>query len=361
MKINVVKDYKIPLTFRTSKVASMFDVPVNEKFSKQWEVNLPLDVRDWQIGLIVGHSGSGKTTIAKEIYGKDAFVEHFEWDNSKSILDNFDAELNADEITGLLSCVGFSSPPHWMLPYGALSNGQKFRVNLARALLSKRDEIVFDEFTSLVDRDIAKISCAAVSKAIRKSKKKFIAVTCHDDVEEWLCPDWTYNVSSNLFEWRAPRRHPEIKIDVFEVDTKAWPLFRDYHYLSADINKSAKCHVALWNDNPVGFLASLHMPHPKAKNIKTGHRAVVLPDFQGVGIGNRLLDFIAQTYLDKGYRYRSATSHPAMIGYRAKSKKWKMTSKPGLRQPFGKTSSAWSTKTKENGLDRMIATFEYVG
>ena len=52
--------------------------------------------------------------------------------------------------------------------------------------------IVFDEFTSVVDREIAKVSAYAISKAVRRSKKKFIAVTCHYDVVDWLEPDWVF-------------------------------------------------------------------------------------------------------------------------------------------------------------------------
>jgi len=73
------------------------------------------------------------------------------------------------------------------------------RVDLARALLEEKKLIVFDEFTSVVDRDVAKISSAAVAKAIRKTKKQFIAVTCHFDIIEWLEPDWIFNTDTMQF------------------------------------------------------------------------------------------------------------------------------------------------------------------
>jgi ABC-type polar amino acid transport system ATPase subunit len=50
------------------------------------------------------------------------------------------------------------------------------RVDIARALCLNQNEIVFDEFTSVVIREIAKVSAYAISKAVRRSKKKFIAV-----------------------------------------------------------------------------------------------------------------------------------------------------------------------------------------
>jgi ABC-type ATPase with predicted acetyltransferase domain len=73
------------------------------------------------------------------------------------------------------------------------------RVDLANALLKDNELIVFDEFTSVVDRNVARIGSYAVQKSIRRSNKKFIAVTCHEDVEEWLLPDWIFNTNSMSF------------------------------------------------------------------------------------------------------------------------------------------------------------------
>ncbi len=88
-------------------------------------------------------------------------------------------DLETTEITKTLCSVGFASPPDWLKSYNCLSQGEKMRVDIARALCLSQSEIVFDEFTSVVDREIAKVSAFAISKAVRRSKKKFIAVTCY--------------------------------------------------------------------------------------------------------------------------------------------------------------------------------------
>lgn len=85
--------------------------------------------------------------------------------------------------------------PVWLKPYNVLSNGEKMRVDLARALLEK-DFVVFDEFTSVVDRQVAKVACIAVNKAVKKTNKKFIAVSCHKDIIEWLQPDWIFDTDT---------------------------------------------------------------------------------------------------------------------------------------------------------------------
>lgn len=69
------------------------------------------------------------------------------------------------------------------------------RVDLARALLEK-DFVVFDEFTSVVDRTVAKTACIAINKAVKRTKKKFVAVSCHYDILEWLCPDWVFDTNT---------------------------------------------------------------------------------------------------------------------------------------------------------------------
>lgn len=280
---HVVESDYVP-SFRTEKVAGMFDVSPESKLRKEWDIDIPIEDRDWQIGLIVGASGSGKTTLANHVFGDN--VHHgFDW-NAPSLLDDFPEDADAIDITETLSKVGFSSPPQWLLPYSVLSNGQKFRADLARCLIEYDDLFVFDEFTSVVDRQVAKVGAFAFQKSVRKSNKKFVAVTCHYDVEEWLQPDWVFDVSENRFKWGCLRRS-SIDFTVHQCDRSLWSIFKGYHYLSADIAKTARCFCGLIDGRPVALTAVLPFPHPKRKGLWKGHRTVVLPDFQGMGIGKR--------------------------------------------------------------------------
>jgi hypothetical protein len=73
------------------------------------------------------------------------------------------------------------------------------RCDLAYALLDGKDIVVYDEFTSVVNRQVAKAASFAISKRVRRNRKKFVAVSCHDDIVEWLQPDWIYNTDTRSF------------------------------------------------------------------------------------------------------------------------------------------------------------------
>lgn len=148
----------------------------------------------WNIGLIVGNSGTGKTSIAKKCFGD---FDKLKWDDN-SIIENFEKSKTMEEITFALGSVGFNVVPYWLKPFSVLSNGEKSRVELARMALEK-DFVCYDEFTSLVDRSVAKSMSNSVQKLFRKMNKKLVAVTCHHDVLEWLLPDWVYDTDEKVF------------------------------------------------------------------------------------------------------------------------------------------------------------------
>jgi len=87
-------------------------------------------------------------------------------------------------------------------------------------------------------------------------------------------------------------------------------MFKDHHYLDEKINKAARHYIAIWNDQVIGYLASITMPSGTLKNAWRGHRVVVLPDFQGMGIGVRFIEAVAQIHLDEGHRFFSRSAHP---------------------------------------------------
>ena len=254
--VDVVIECPVYDSFRVQQVAGMFDVPLEEKVRESFHVELPGRHEAWQIGLIVGPSGSGKTTVARQYFG-DEIYSGGSWPADRAVIDGF-AELSTKEITSLLTAVGFSSPPSWVKPYHVLSRGEQFRCDLARALSSggRRAEseeqgqpsqtdgpnlppsslptppslVVYDEFTSVVDRNVARICSAAISKGIRNGHIpcRFVAVTCHRDVADWLEADWVLDMASGTLTRRRLRR-PRIELEIFRCRLRAWDLFKRHH------------------------------------------------------------------------------------------------------------------------------------
>lgn len=97
-------------------------------------------------------------------------------------------------------------------------------------------------------------------------------------------------------------------------------MFSKYHYLSSTHNNAANVFICMINDEIAGFISILHFPHPKIKNIKKVHRLVVFPDYQGLGIGGKLLNEIAKIYTKEKYRFTIVTSAPNLINSLKKSK-----------------------------------------
>jgi len=186
-KFNITRSWDKPQSFRVESVIGQFTLQ-DVKLEKNFRGSIDIEGDDWRVGVIVGRSGTGKTTIAKHLF-PDAYIRGFAY-KEPSILDDFPESLPTTDITRALSSVGFSSPPEWLKSYEQLSQGEKMRVDIARALLLEEPIIVFDEFTSVVDREVAKVSSLAIQKAVRRTSKQFIAVTCHYDVVDYLEPDW---------------------------------------------------------------------------------------------------------------------------------------------------------------------------
>jgi ABC-type ATPase with predicted acetyltransferase domain len=139
------------------------------------------------LGVIVGSSGSGKSTMLKN-FGQE---EQPQWNPNKSIISHFD---NPDEAINRLGSVGLNSVPSWYKPYHVLSNGEKFRADLARKIKSGA---VIDEFTSVVDRTVAKAASVSLSKHISDNDLENIVIsTCHSDILDWLEPDWVLNTDT---------------------------------------------------------------------------------------------------------------------------------------------------------------------
>lgn len=312
----------------TDYIKEHYDLNVSDVVSVSVPFNFDVSkLGDWNIGVICGGSGSGKSTILRAL----GCISSPKFDDEKALISNFD-KLEPKDSINLLCSVGLCSVPTWLKPYNVLSNGERYRADLAKSIYDSVDGqiILIDEFTSVVDRDVAKSMSYAIQKYIRSIDKKVIFASCHYDILDWLMPDWCYDLNKGgVLERGDYLRRPKIELQMYRTTIDTWKMFKKHHYLTEDINKSASCYVFTWNTKVVAFCAVLPQPSGYFKNGVRGSRTVVLPEFQGMGIGSAVTDFLASLYKAVGCRYFTKTVNPKLGEHRNRSEKWKCTSKNG--------------------------------
>lgn len=351
MKINLT--HEILNDKYTEYVYDAFDIQNKKQSNVLIEANLENIGTEWNIGVVYGGSGTGKTTILKNYFKKEMDKSNF--DNSKSLISNFDW-LEPQEATFLLSAMGLSSVPTWLRPFNTLSNGEQYRANLAYLVgkASDNEVILVDEYTSVVDREVAKAMSNALQKYIRRTNKKIVLASCHFDIMEWLQPDWIYSPQKGRLETAPSLRRPEIKLEIFRCRYETWKIFKQHHYMSEDLNKSAICYVVTWNDKPVSFVAIL--PFPGVGDAKTRRisRIVTLPDFQGLGIGKKIVDYFSSLYYKIDSQMYIRTINPALGISLSKDENW-MATMSNMKANFCNDTSGRKL------LNRPSYSFKYIG
>jgi GNAT superfamily N-acetyltransferase len=312
-------------SYRAARVKSLFNAESGANFSTSAE--LPIDDGNWQIGLIVGPSGSGKTSIGRKIFSQDRLHDlNAGWEQDKPIVDCIAPDGDFNAVTGALANVGLGDVPTWLRPFHVLSNGQKFRAGLAKLMSEAPDEVVVDEFTSVVDRQIAKIGALAFAKGWRRLPgKKVVLLSCHYDIIEWLQPDWIYDTKEARFERDGLRRRPQFDLEITKASGSYWKYFKSHYYLDLPMPPAAEYFVGTVEGELVCHLAVCPMFTADAYRAT---RLVVMPEWQGAGVGTKFLEWICQYHLEgngrSGKKFGTLfhTSHPQLCSYLRSSKKW---------------------------------------
>lgn len=363
-------------TYSVNRAKSLFNVDTGAVFEAEFEV--PVDADDWQVGVVVGPSGTGKTSIGKELVARGfAWGEH-NWSSGKPILEEIPGTF--DQATAALASVGLGTVPAWLRPFEVLSNGERFRAALARVLAEKRDAVVIDEFTSVVDRQIAQIGAMAFAKAWRRTGGRAVLLTCHYDILEWVNPDWILNTETGELTWpRGSLQRPRIEVDVREVGWAYWDLFEPHHYLKAGPMPFSTAFVGFVGDEPVAHLGMSGKVVGNGTREARACRMVVMPEWQGAGIGMRFLNVLCERELQGGgFIGRPTTTlfhtaHPALCQALRRDPKWRQISGALHGGNRKKSNLAMRKTAKKKGRDvgntkmgwgghfRSVSGFRYYG
>lgn len=350
MKVAVKIDAHPSTTIRARQVCAAFDVPPRDHEPLEWTGEAPIEEKDWSVGLILGPSGAGKSTILRESFGKPRVLR---W-KGDAVVDDFPTSMSIEDITAACSAVGFNTIPAWLRPFRVLSTGEQFRVTLARVLAeaSGTEPVLIDEFTSVVDRQVAKIGAHAAQKLVRKTGKQLVVATCHYDVVDWLQPDWVLEPASMTFTWRCLQPRPSLKCVIARVPHSWWERFAPFHYLTRDLHAGAACYVLFAGDRPepAAFAGVLHRPQKKLKGVS---RLVTLPDWQGLGLAFALVDRIGAVYTGLGDRLHTYPAHLALMRSFDRSSCWELRQKPLSYNPNKRGSiHHWQQGMRPNAVFR---------
>ena len=364
MKINL--KHNILNDKYTEYVYEAFDIQNKTESNVTIEANLEHLPKDWNIGVVYGGSGTGKTTILKNFFKKE--MNTYNFDYNKSLISNFDW-LQPKDATFLLSSMGLSSVPTWLRPFHTLSNGEQYRASLAYMVgKAKENEVILiDEYTSVVDRDVAKAMSNALQKYIRRTNKKIVLASCHFDIMDWLQPDWIYSPQKGRLEIASSRRQrPEIELQIFRCRYETWNLFKHHHYLTQDLNKAAKCFSMLFNEKSVAFIGVLPMPSGTIQNAFRVSRLVVLPDFQGLGIGIKILNIFGSMYKKDNKTLYIKTSNPSLFkGMIRNELNWKLINESNDIDRIKKSNQKIIEQGKDNGIklikESITKSYKYIG
>ena len=331
MKINIAHRCTDFSSYRAARVKSLFNCESGANFNMTAE--LAIDDPDWKLGVVVGPSGSGKTSIGRAMFGPAAFYEPTGWPDKKPIIDAIAPKGDFNAVTAALAAVGLGSVPAWLRPYAVLSNGERFRCDLARIIVDAPAKVVVDEFTSVVDRQIAKMGALAFQKAWRRTGGQAVLLSCHYDILDWLEPDWIFDTATGTFDRGSLRRRPKFDLEIWQTDWRYWDMIETHHYLKMPKMVASKCYVGVVDGVPVTHLAVASKSVGNAGAFEArACRLVVMPEWQGAGVGLRFLNAICERYLrGEGHLKKPVptlfhTSHPGLVAALRRDPKWRQVS-----------------------------------
>jgi ABC-type ATPase with predicted acetyltransferase domain len=196
-KVNISLQSEISKSFRCKMACDSLDIDISKKSVHNLnidKINIP---NEWNVGVVYGASGSGKTSMIIELFGKEIFLSSI--DPDKPIIDQFPEEYTYEECARILNGIGLTSVVCWVRPVKTLSNGQRARAEAALLMCSDKDIVFIDEWTSVVDRTVAKAMSHCVQKFAKRNNKKIVLLSCHADIIEWVMPDWLIDCNKQEF------------------------------------------------------------------------------------------------------------------------------------------------------------------
>lgn len=361
--IDIKLQSEIFSSFKCQVAANSLDIDVAKKSVHHLRIDNVAIPDSWSIGLIYGASGSGKTSMATTLFGKDIFSAILNED--LPIIEQFTAEYTYEECAALLNGIGLNSVPCWIRPVKTLSNGQKARAEAALLMCQDKEVVFIDEWTSVVDRTVAKAMSVCLHKFAKKHNKKIVLLSCHYDILEWLKPDWLIDCNKQRFELPQSdsfffSEREQLKFDIKEIDRTSWKYFSKYHYLSDNLPGGKLYLYGIFHGkNQIGFQCfANYTPHkPGTTIIYHSNRTVVHPDYNGLGLGIKLINETSKLLKQKiNCRIMAKFSSVPVFKAMIKQKEWRFL---GEKRLMGKMKTGGSMDRKGGFREKGVKTYNF--
>lgn len=141
---------------------------------------------------------------------------------------------------------------------------------------------------------------------------------------------------------------------------RVWNLFRRYHYLNTDLHKAAAQYVGLIGDKIVCHSGVI--PFPMRKGWDRIHRLVVLPDYQGIGIGTKFIKAVAEIRIAEGRKVNLTTTTPSLVPALTRDPDWSLCRYGRAKSShanFNKYGTAYRHLSASESNHRITYSFNY--
>lgn len=180
------------ITARVGSVMRMFGLDLKRVKEEVGVHRCSFTIDPGQVCFFAGASGSGKSVLLKEVYqsfcdDEKIWLQNIPIENGNTVIDCFDGEI----VSALrnLSKAGLNDVFTILNRPSCLSDGQKYRYRLAKALASDKKFIFIDEFCSNLDRITASVISSNIRKLADRTGRVFFLAAANEDVLADLLPD----------------------------------------------------------------------------------------------------------------------------------------------------------------------------
>ncbi len=328
---------RVASTPRLVEVCQRFGVPMTVA-GRQVVDGLDLELRPGTITLVTGPSGSGKSLLLGELakqVGTARVVGEVPFPRDVAVLDAVAPRRPMGEALADLTAAGLGEPMLWIRRFEQLSEGERFRARLARAVSLQRRSaswapLICDEFGAVLHRRLAKALASNMRQLASREGLCLVLATSQTDLEGDLQPEQVVRLGGDepVVEQNKRKRKVTVprlsfarQLRIERGTIRDYQAFSGMHYRKRDnlgyvdkvfvarergsgqllgIVVYGHCTLELALRNRVTCRRYVRRPRLLNKEMRVLKRLVVHPDVRGCGMGRWL---VQRTLPEVGTRF----------------------------------------------------------